>query len=135
MPPAPQFVAAPAGPTQSHEKELFTPTGKAAISGWFNIQPPTTPPPIWAVVEKHHANTVELPQLLIKKIDETAFNMRMEITTIQLTDDMLKDIFKLDFAPGGNKPVWQNMQRGICILNCLPKLVTQVATDKRREDD
>ena len=61
--------------------------------------------------------------------------MRMEITTIQFTDDMLKDILKLDFAPGGNEPVWQNMQKGVYILDYLPKLATQVATNRRRDDD
>ena len=48
---------------------------------------------------------------------------------------MLKDIKNLNIAPGGNKPVWQTLQRGICILNCLPKLAMQVAIDKRTEDN
>ena len=61
--------------------------------------------------------------------------MTMEITNIQITDDMLKDILKLDLAPGGNDPVWQTMMRGITILNCLPRSATQVTSDKCKQDD
>ena len=42
-------------------------------------------------------------------IKETADQMSMEIYTSLFMDDMLKDILKLDFAPGGSLPVWENL--------------------------
>ena len=59
----------------------------------------------------------------------------MEIYTFQFTDDMLKDIKNLNVALGGNEPVWQTLQRGVCILNCLQKSATQLAINKRTEDN
>ena len=55
----------------------------------------------------------------------------MEIYTFLFTDEMLKDILKLDFAPEGSLPVWSNPQRGMCIPNSLPTLATQVAEYQR----
>ena len=62
----------------------------------------------------------------------------MEIYTSLFTDEMLKDILKLDLAPGGSLPVWANLQQRMCILNLLPRLASQVAeyqhTDQNYRD-
>ena len=45
---------------------------------------------------------------------------------------MLKDIIKLDLAPGGDLPVWENLQRGMRIINTLPTS-TQVVSKTQRK--
>ena len=57
----------------------------------------------------------------------------MEIYTSLFTDEMLKDILKLDLAPGGSLPVWANLQQRMCILNLLPRLASQVAEYQHTE--
>ena len=47
----------------------------------------------------------DLRRTITKQIEDTALCMTMEITKIQLTDDMLKDILKVDFALWGNELV------------------------------
>ena len=107
----------------------------AAISGWCGIKPPAKLPEIWALVKKHQATAEDLQRILVRSVKDTAYNMHMEIHKFHFTDDMLKDIKNINVAPGGNEPVWHTLQRGICILNCLPKSATQVALEKRTEEN
>ena len=46
---------------------------------------------------------------------------------------MLKGILKFDVAPRGPLLVWSNLQRGMCILNLLLTLASQVAEYQRTE--
>ena len=46
---------------------------------------------------------------------------------------MLKNIIKLDLAPGGDLPVWENLQREMSILNILPTSTQVVRKTQRKE--
>ena len=47
--------------------------------------------------------------------------------------DMLKDVVKLDFAPGEGLPIFPNLQHGMCILNTLSTTANQVSEWQRME--
>ena len=51
------------------------------------------------------------------------------------TNDMLRDILKINVAPGGSLMVRSNLQRAMCILNSLPTSATQVAEYQRTEQN
>ena len=59
----------------------------------------------------------------------------MEIYTSKFTDDMLKGIIKLDVAPRVSLMVWSNLQRGMCILDLLQTLASQVAEYQHTEQN
>ena len=59
-------------------------------------------------------------------MEDTAAEQAVEINTFHLMDDMLKDVIKLDVAPGGGQPVWSNFEHGVCILNMLPTSTEQI---------
>ena len=65
----------------------------------------------------------DLRRVIERAVEDTAAEQAVEINTFHLTDNMLKDVIKLDVAPGGGLPVWPNLQRGVCILNMLPTTV------------
>ena len=50
-------------------------------------------------IAKYHANYEDLQYVIARHVAGTADQMRMEIYTFQFTDDILKDILKLDVAP------------------------------------
>ena len=103
----------------------------AAISGWCGIIPTIAPPKVWTDIAKHHANYEDLRYVIARHVAEIVDQMRMEIITFQFTDDMLKDILRLDVAPKGALQVWSNLQQGMCILNSLPTPASQVAEYQR----
>ena len=57
----------------------------------------------------------------------------MEITTIQFTDDMLKDVLKLDFATGGNEPVWHNTHRGRSMYHQLSPKISNASGNQQAQ--
>ena len=57
----------------------------------------------------------------------------INISKFYPTDDMLKNIIKLDLAPGGDLPVWENLQREMSILNILPTSTQVVRKTQRKE--
>ena len=102
--------------------------GMEAISGLCTIIPPTAPPEICTDIRKYHTNLEDMHQIIASHTKESAGQMTMEIYTFLFPDEMLKqDILRIDFVPGGSLPVCSNRQRGMCILNSLPTLATQVA--------
>ena len=58
---------------------------------------------------------------------ETAKQQGLEISKFYLPYAMLKDVIKLDFAPGGGLPMFVNLQQGMSILNTLPTSANQVS--------
>ena len=59
----------------------------------------------------------------------------MEIGKFYPTDEMLKDVIKLDVAPGGGLPVFTNLQREISMLNTLPTSAQQVSETQQMEEN
>ena len=84
---------------------------------------------------KHSASVEDLQQVIGRAVEDTAAEQAVEINTFHLMDDMLKDVIKLDVAPGGGQPVWSNFEHGVCILNMLPTTTEQIKVDQRIEDN
>ena len=82
-------------------KEVFTEMGLAVLSGWCNLVPTILPPIIWMEIAKHSTNMEDLQQVIGRAVADTASQHCVEINTFHLTDNMLKDIVRMDLAPGG----------------------------------
>ena len=81
---------------------------------------------MWTDIVKHFTNMEDLRRFIGRAVKDTASEQAVEMNTFHLTDDMLKDVIKLDLAPGGGLPVWSNLHRGMCILNMLPTSAGQI---------
>ena len=109
--------------------------GMAAFSSWSNLIPTIAPPAVWSDIVKHSADMEDLRRIIGRAVEDVAAEQAVEINTFHLTDNMLKDVIKLDLMPGGGLPVWSNLQHGVCILNMLPKSAEQISVSQRVEDN
>ena len=57
----------------------------------------------------------------------------MEIGKFYPTDEMLKDVIKLDVKPGGGLSVFADLQWGMSMLNTIPTYVQQVSETQQME--
>ena len=78
---------------------------------------------LWTEIEKNPTNVEDFRRIIKRAVNERARLQAMDISKFHLTDDMLKDIIKLDLAPGGGLPVFTILQRGMIVLNTLPTSV------------
>ena len=81
----------------------------AALNGWCNRMAGHAPPLIWTDTAKNSTNMEDCHLLIKTAVIDTAKQHGLEISKFYLTDGMLKDIIKLDFAPGGGLPVISNL--------------------------
>ena len=66
---------------------------------------------------------------------DTVSQQCVEINTFHPADEILKDIARLDLAPGGGLLVWSNLQHGMCILDSLPTSAGQLMEFQQIEDN
>ena len=120
-----------AGATEVKAKQVLTKMGMVALNGWSNLMPEFTPPLILTDIGENLTNVKDLLRLIEieRAVADTASRQGLEMSKLYLTDDMLKDIVRLDLAlaPGGGLPVFSDLQHGMCILNTLHTTVSQVS--------
>ena len=75
--------------------------GLAVLSGWCNLIPTISPPIIWTDIAKHSANMEDLQRVIGRAVADTATQQDLEINTFHIRDNVLKDIAKMNLAPGG----------------------------------
>ena len=64
---------------------------------------------LWTEIEKNPTNVEDFRRIIKRAVNERARLQAMEISKFHLTDGMLKDIIKLDLAPGGGLPVFYDL--------------------------
>ena len=73
--------------------------GMAALNGWCNRISGNVRPFIWMDIANNFTNMEDLHQIIKRAVTDTARNQDLEISKSYLTDNMLKDVVRLDFAP------------------------------------
>ena len=101
--------------------------GLSALNKWCDCMVGNPPSLLWTEIEKNPTNVEDFRRIIKRAVNERARLQAMDISKFHLTDDMLKDIIKLDFAPGGDSPLISNLQQGMSILNTLPTTANQVS--------
>ena len=92
-------------------------------------------PLIWKKIVENSTKMEDLRRIIKQQaVADTASRQGLEISTFYLTDDMLKDIVRMDLAPGGGLPVFSNLQCGMCILHTLPTSAGQVSEFQQIEE-
>ena len=74
-------------------------------------------PLLWTDIARNSTNIKDCRLIIKRTVHEAAKLQAVEIRMFYLTDEMLKDIIKLDLAPGGGLPVFGNLQTGMSMLN------------------
>ena len=68
----------------------------AVLNGWWHLMPMVLPPLICMSIVKNSTNMEDLRRIIERTVANTASRQSLEISKFYLTDDMLKDIVKLD---------------------------------------
>ena len=71
------------------------------LNGWCGHMVGDTLPLLWTDITSNSTNLEDCRRIIEQIVQETANMQSMEISKFYLTDDMLKDLIKLDLAPEG----------------------------------
>ena len=77
----------------------------------------------------------DLQRIIGRAVEDAALEQDVETWTFHPTKKMLKDVIKLDVAPGWGLPVWSNLQWELCILKKLPTSTEKISVSQRVEDN
>ena len=70
--------------------------------------------------------------IISEAVEAAGQNLALETLQIYLSDDNIKEIEKLKLSPG---PIalWETLEKGISILNCLLRTPTEIAEPQHEE--
>lgn len=144
VPPPQAFYQMPPTQQQNHQPTPQTSTTqgsskkynvlqKSALGGWCGTTILDQIPVVWTKLEEYQVSVEESRSIIMKEVQRVADEEGVEIYDFYLEDDMVKDIIQVKMAPNGRNPVWEALQRGMCILNCLPSTSKQKVVTQRRD--
>ena len=99
QPLAPQpGIPVSAGDTEGKSKKVFTKMGLSALNGWCGHMVGHAPSLLWTNITSNSTNMEDCRRIIRRAVIETSNLQAVEISKFYLTDDMLKDVIKLDFT-------------------------------------
>ena len=146
LPPFNGLPFAPTGPATTtnanggHTTPIVTTTGKTSVysdsqaiflAGFCGVKNTNDVPAVWDEI----ANTTSLDEvrvIIMDRMNNAKDELGVEISRIYLSSETLKDIKKLQFAPG-DTAVWETLEKGISMLSFLPSTPESI-TELQREE-
>lgn len=119
--------------TQGSSKKQYNVLQKSALGGWCGTANMEEIDILWHKLEEYQPSTEECRTLIMNRVAKVAEEECVEVSEFYLEDEMVNDIVKMKMAPNGRNPVWEALQRGMCMLNCLPSNSKQRYTTQQRD--